>query len=187
MMSYLSGLTATDLPQGVEHRRDVGGGFRVGYHAPKGQIGLYDNKATLVAHVNIQTYPSEGLIVLHTGTDQGKIGGQGYLGMFFGEALRIIKRDFFYGYQTIQMTPALGAATKGLISQLARIRLNVIGGHGNKFSTARVFMAKPRACSWRRIFSKRPRCCASNARRRGAKSRPRNPGIPRRCWKPRGN
>lgn len=109
------------VPPGVVQWEDLGAGYGVGYHSGKRWVVLYGPKGP-IAHIEIQ--PSNEDLILHTRTDSGEEGGQGYIVAMFPVALKIIYK-YFSAYKMIHMTPALGAATKGLISQVSRARLRV--------------------------------------------------------------
>jgi len=141
MMKLLDSILGPKIPEGVEKIKSLGGSYWVGYN-PKlaqKQVGLYKG-SVLIAHVNIQEC-SGGILMLHTGTDKGEVGGQGSLGALFPETLKILKKNFST-YQMIEMAPAPGAATKGLIGLLSRLRYKIPLTHTNQFSNARKFMAK---------------------------------------------
>jgi len=129
----------TGLPEGVDLVKFLQKGVSVGYSPKEKTVGLYRN-GELIAHVEIDPQDSSGTIILHTRTDSGEAGGQGYLTVLFPHALRIVWK-YFRNYHEINMAPAPGAATKGLISQLARLRPKVAGGPPTRFSAVRTDMA----------------------------------------------
>lgn len=133
-------ITDFSLPKGVELVKFLQMGVCVGYSAAESTVGLY-RSGKLIAHVEIDPKPSTSTIVLHTRTDSGDAGGQGYLTVLFPEALKIVWKHFSH-YTEINMAPAPGAATKGLISQLARLRLGVVGGPPTRFAEVRTNMAR---------------------------------------------
>src|SRR5262249_9030815 len=109
------------VPTGVIKKKDLGSGYGVGYSPSTHEVLLYDYDGVL-AHVEIQVPNSIGEnIILHTRTDRGPEGGQGYMMAMFPVALRVIQEQYSH-YAGISMTPAPGAATKGMISLLSRLR-----------------------------------------------------------------
>lgn len=88
----------------------------VAYNAKNHTVVLISGGMAL-AHIEIQEHSKDKSISLHTGTDKGEAGGQGYMLAMFPYTLEIVKKHFS-NYDKICMNPSMGAATKGLISIL---------------------------------------------------------------------
>ncbi|WGH75718.1 hypothetical protein P8625_00720 [Tenacibaculum tangerinum] len=137
---FKASIFGNEVPEGVEEYKVLGGGYGVGYKKSNQTVYLYGSNG-IIAHVNIQTHGEDSNISLHTGTDSGTEGGQGHMTAMFPVALKVVAR-YFGDYPGIDMAPALGAATKGLISQLARLRQQVEPPTPRKrFGDSRMFMA----------------------------------------------
>lgn len=122
-------LHSKKVPPGVQFLRTLGDGWAVGYDATEKKVYLY-NDLKKVAHVQIDVQSSMTVkgkkdLLLHTHTDDREAGegGQGYMTLLAPIALKFIADKFSTGeYVNINMAPAQGAATKGMIDQLTKFR-----------------------------------------------------------------
>jgi hypothetical protein len=116
------------VPPGVEPLRTLPGGFGVGYRAKDRRILLYGPKG-VIAHIEIMMHPASDAspvssVSLHTHTDKGAEGGQGHMTTMFADTLIVVAAEFSQ-FELIEMAPAIGAATKGLVSLLSRLRMKL--------------------------------------------------------------
>lgn len=128
------------IPEDTEKIRDISDGMITGY-SPSTTSVMVIKDGYALAHVEIQEVDSGNEIMLHTRTEKGVPGSQGFMAVMFPDTLRIIKARFTR-CQMINMQPAPGAATKGLISQLSRVRVRIPLQNPTRFASPRVSMAR---------------------------------------------
>lgn len=118
---FSSGYSPKDvLPDGVEFCKYLGQDTAIGFDKTAKMVRLYHHKEP-IAYVRIDEKAPH--LLLHTGTEQGAVGGQGHMSALFPEALKIVYKYYAHSaFHTIEMGAAPGAATKGLIDQLVRLR-----------------------------------------------------------------
>lgn len=108
------------VPDGVEFCKYLGEGVAIGYDKAEMKVRLYHNKQP-IAYVKIDEKAPR--LLLHTGTEQGAVGGQGHMSALFPEALKVVHKYYAHSaFHSIEMGAAPGAATKGLIDQLVTLR-----------------------------------------------------------------